>query len=583
VSWYHRSPERFGSYPVFLGKEFMLPANYIIAAGIGVLIHLLQGASILSSPVPYIVPIFVQALSKAYVKYQNRFSQMLLSLPARRNDPAFVMDRQGRVLLSTGRTKEEFEKRGITHIEQIIDFEAHSRINKTTQTRVSRNIEVESYSPIFDRWYKVKVGQNPKDECLLVWFEDITQRHELDNKLAKIREFSNQIMIELPSLIEQDTSFQKLAGLILELGYAAVFIAKFSDDESLMGNVYKLQDGELVSSEKVVVFPDSEAPIWLSRREGRITYAEKSVEQRDVEFQQQYPFDPQVANFIGAPILNFINYHEAEVSIIAFNLDRSIGSGDVLAMEVLANSARSVSSLIGLANQNERKFMQSVTGLCAAAEYSDEITGEHILRVNHYSELLAKELGLTPQEQHQIGQVAAMHDIGKVAIPHLIKLQRTFTPEERREMQMHTIFGAQIIERMMGCCSEPEPRLSMAFEIALYHHQQWNGAGYPDIIQSDGSLAELSSKETEYYAAFRPARGEEIPLVARIVSLADNYDALRSRRQYKPAKDHAETTALIRTDDRSGTAGAERFGPDVMEAFERVHPEFDVIYRNMSG
>ena len=148
---------------------------------------------------------------------------------------------------------------------------------------------------------------------------------------------------------------------------------------------------------------------------------------------------------------------------------------------------------------------------------------------------------------------------------------------------MHTIFGAQIIERMMGCCSEPEPRLSMAFEIALYHHQQWNGAGYPDIIQSDGSLAELSSKETEYYAAFRPARGEEIPLVARIVSLADNYDALRSRRQYKPAKGHAETAALIRTDDRSGTAGEERFGPDVMEAFERVHHEFDVIYRNMSG
>ncbi|MDZ7792831.1 MAG: HD domain-containing protein [Spirochaetia bacterium] len=428
----------------------------------------------------------------------------------------------------------------------------------------------------------MKVGQNPDDECLLVWFEDITQRQELDNKLAKIREFSNQIMVELPSLIEQDTSFQKLSGLILELGYSAVFIAKFSEDDSLTGNVYKLQDGGLVSSEKVVVSPDSKAPIWLSRKEGRITYAEKSIEQSDVEFQQQYPFDPQVTEFIGAPIENFINYHEAEVSIIAFNLDRSIGSGDVLAMEVLANSARSVSSLIGLANQNERKFMQSVTGLCAAAEYSDEITGEHILRVNRYSELLAKELGLTHQEQHQIGQVAAMHDIGKVAIPHLIKLERTFTPDERREMQMHTIFGAQIIERMMGCCSEPEPRLSMAFEIALYHHQQWNGAGYPDIIQSDGSLAELSSKETDYYAAFRPARGEEIPLVARIVSLADNYDALRSRRQYKPAKGHAETAALIRTDDRSGTAGAERFGTDVMEAFERVHPEFDVIYRNMS-
>ncbi|MDZ7792832.1 MAG: hypothetical protein U5P10_03815 [Spirochaetia bacterium] len=143
---YNRKTVRFGSYPAFLGKEFMLPANYIIAAGIGVLIQLLQGASILSSPVPYIVPIFVQALSKAYVKYQNRFSQMLLSLPARRNDPAFVMGRDGKILLSAGRTKEEFKKRGITHIEQIIDTEAHSRINSATRTRSNGNIEVESYS-----------------------------------------------------------------------------------------------------------------------------------------------------------------------------------------------------------------------------------------------------------------------------------------------------------------------------------------------------------------------------------------------------------------------------------------------------
>jgi len=250
-------------------------------------------------------------------------------------------------------------------------------------------------------------------------------------------------------------------------------------------------------------------------------------------------------------------------------------------MEILVNSARSVSSLLALAAENENKFLQSVTGLCAAAEYSDEITGMHILRVNEYSRLIAKKVGMAEKGQFHIGQVAAMHDIGKVAIPHLIKLERAFTPDERKEMEMHTIYGAQIIEKMMTCCAATEPRLAMAYEIALNHHQQWNGQGYPPIIDKNGRRARLASKTRGDYDRLRPAVGSEIPLTARIVALADTYDALRSARQYKPGKTHAETVEIIKIDDRTGLRGEERFGPDVMEIFTAHHSAFQAIYENM--
>lgn len=571
-----------------LGREFLQPVNYLIAIGIGLLIHVLQGQSPLTSVVPYIVPLFVQAFSKSYVKFSSRHQDLLLSLPGRRVDPAFLMDCDGNIELAAGNTRDKFRHHEISRLSELLRDEDVKRIIGCTKTNEEECGPYESYSPLFGRWYRIKTGRSPDRKMVLVWFEDITTRKDLDEKLSKIRDFSDEMISNLDDLVVEDTSYRKLAELMLEIGYEGVFIAEVGG-ERLTGRVYKsaAEGGETVVSDTIEIDSESKAPIWLSRREGRLSYDEVGGNgdvgrYRDIEeFQKAYPFDEHVVRFLGMPIHSFINYHEGDVSIIAFNLNRRVDSGDLLAMEVLINSARSISSLLSLASENEQKFLQSVTGLCAAAEYSDEITGLHILRVNEYSKLLAEKIGMAKRGQFHIGQVAAMHDIGKVAIPHLIKLDRAFTPEERKEMEMHTVYGAQIIEKMMTCCATTEPRLAMAYEIALNHHQMWNGNGYPPIINAEGRRCSLTSKHRAEYDNLRPAKGSEIPLTARIVALADTYDALRSARQYKPAKSHEETAALIQKDDRSGLAGEERFGPDIMELFSAHHEKFAEIYEAM--
>jgi len=124
--------------------------------------------------------------------------------------------------------------------------------------------------------------------------------------------------------------------------------------------------------------------------------------------------------------------------------------------------------------KKSERFVQSIHGLCAAAEYSDEQTGKHILRVNEYSRFTASKLCMSSEFINTIGEVAAIHDIGKVAMPEIIKLPRGLTPEERAIIEMHTIYGAGILEQMIEIASIPDPRLIMAHEIALNHHQCWN-------------------------------------------------------------------------------------------------------------
>jgi len=220
-----------------------------------------------------------------------------------------------------------------------------------------------------------------------------------------------------------------------------------------------------------------------------------------------HPFDPRVREFLDFSIHSFINYHEGEISIIAFNKKQKITKSDRFSMETMVNTARAVNSLISLSQANEAKFLQSITGLCAAAEFSDEITGQHILRVNRYSELMARTMAMEKNTCIWIGQVAAIHDIGKVAIPHIIKLERKLTARERREMEMHTIVGALILEKMMELHVE-EPRMELARSIALNHHQRFDGKGYPGRIKSNGELIKLKSREIEAYEGLSPLKGK---------------------------------------------------------------------------
>lgn len=194
-----------------------------------------------------------------------------------------------------------------------------------------------------------------------------------------------------------------------------------------------------------------------------------------------------------------------------------------------------------------------IIGLAKLAESRDSDTGAHLDRICEYSELLGKELAerfpaITPMWLANLRLASTLHDIGKVGIPDAILLKPgRLTVEERAVMEQHPMIGAETLRTVRERLGD-DAMVNLSLEIALSHHEKWDGSGYPQGL-----------------------RGEAIPLSARIVALADVYDALTSARVYKPAMSHTEASKIIRE------GAGKHFDPDVVAAFERVQAEFDRV------
>jgi putative two-component system response regulator len=187
----------------------------------------------------------------------------------------------------------------------------------------------------------------------------------------------------------------------------------------------------------------------------------------------------------------------------------------------------------------ESARMEMLHRLALAAEFRDDRTGEHTQRVGHTARQIAFLLGLPGEEVERVGLAAPLHDVGKIAIADSILLKRgALTARERDVMQRHTIAGGEILR---GSGSQ---MLRTAEQIALSHHERWDGDGYPKGLARDA-----------------------IPMSGRIVAVADVFDALTHERPYKEAwsVDRAVTTIAA---DR-----ARRFDPEVVDAFMTLeHP-----------
>lgn len=178
--------------------------------------------------------------------------------------------------------------------------------------------------------------------------------------------------------------------------------------------------------------------------------------------------------------------------------------------------------------------IEAILMLARACEVRDENTGNHVLRIKHYSTALAEEMGLEKSFIKDLGLSSILHDVGKIHIADcVLRKQGSFTDEEREEIKKHPVFG----DRILGGGSF----FQMAREIARWHHENWDGTGYPDGL-----------------------RGEAIPISARIVRLADTYDALITKRPYKHAwPDQVAYDNIVKY------SGA-YFDPKVVEAFKRL-------------
>ena len=175
--------------------------------------------------------------------------------------------------------------------------------------------------------------------------------------------------------------------------------------------------------------------------------------------------------------------------------------------------------------------------LALAAEYKDDDTGVHIVRVGFMAEALALYLGHSREWAAQLRKAAPMHDVGKIGIPDsILKKPGSFTPEERLAMNRHSAIGADLLGKSrIGL-------FQLAAEIALAHHERWDGTGYPQGLA-----------------------GEAIPLSGRIVSAVDFYDALTMDRVYRPAFSHEKAMEMMR--EQRGKA----FDPQIVDCFDQHH------------
>ncbi|MFV1852283.1 MAG: HD domain-containing phosphohydrolase [Thalassospira sp.] len=194
---------------------------------------------------------------------------------------------------------------------------------------------------------------------------------------------------------------------------------------------------------------------------------------------------------------------------------------------------------------------EMIDRLSLISQYRDIETAEHCVRVGLYSQLLADMAGLDLQTQRMIRLAGILHDIGKVGVPDEVLLkQGPLSDEEFKVMQRHTEIGYAMLN------SSNNPVLEQAAVIARHHHEKWEGTGY---------CVGLS--------------GENIPMVARIVSIADVYDALRSSRRYKPPFDHNEAVAIITKGD--ARTSPNMFDPHLLGLFAEHHSRFDTIFESM--
>jgi PAS domain S-box-containing protein len=198
----------------------------------------------------------------------------------------------------------------------------------------------------------------------------------------------------------------------------------------------------------------------------------------------------------------------------------------------------------------------TILGLAKLSEYRDVHTGKHLERIREYSQALAEELAGREAYREQINDTyiedlnlsSILHDVGKVSVPDEILLKPAkLTPEENELIKHHTTYGGNIL-KAVDAHTDEHSFLAMAKTIAYFHHEKWDGSGYPYGL-----------------------REEEIPLAARIVALADVYDALTTVRKYRQACPHEEAARIIVQEK------GRHFAPDIVEAFVVSAAKFNAI------
>lgn len=371
-----------------------------------------------------------------------------------------------------------------------------------------------------------------------------------NDRLAETRAYIGELAKKITGVLKKidpfefnlETGFQELLQATFFAGASrgpeAVFVGVRDAEGALAGWLYKKgENPELL----VLDCPDLCCPEQETVCSNRVGELFGSGDEQTFS-------DPLLVQRLGI-VRNFVGYRSDPLVMLAFNYPSPVSGYEEGIFRNLMAYGHFLKVVSDQVKEVENAFLYTVGALARAAEANDEETGNHIQRVGVLAGLLAGELGCPASFVKTIEYSARMHDVGKIHIhPDILRKPGPLSAQEWETVKLHTVYGARILG--------DEPKLAMAREIALSHHEKWDGSGYP-----------------------RGLKGGAIPLAARIAALVDIYDALRNKRSYKPAYPHGEACRIIAEGD--GRVEPSHFDPEVLNAFLRLAPVFEQTYERL--
>ncbi len=364
-------------------------------------------------------------------------------------------------------------------------------------------------------------------------------KHTVDYYNKALPEYENQIIALYLKAIYLDNTFlynQPKGIWVIEKG-----------PQIITASLFKAL-GDEVNHEVTLHFPLTEALIFKDFVETGFIRNFDRVEYSDANSIGELL--PQELLAIDTPLNNVAGFGINRLVLVGYDYNDQVSKYEMNILKALAIKVDLMNNVKKSLKDVEEAFVYAMNAIARAAEGKDDLTGHHIKRVNLFTKVLADALQLGIEFTSQLEIAAQMHDVGKIYIDDaILSKPGKLTDEEFEEMKKHTLYGQRIIG--------DSGHLLIANEIARSHHEKFDGTGYPD-----GKM------------------GEEIPLSARIVSLADVYDALRSKRSYKSAFSHEQTYDIIVNGD--GRVEPTHFDPEVLDAFKRVHLNFNLLYNQYS-
>lgn len=427
-------------------------------------------------------------------------------------------------------------------------------------------LDIEYLPVIYVYSEKVKIADELKDDILI-------PIEKVSDLLIPLIKQSSLFKIKYNNVMESYNAIDLLNGEIKS------FLKKYSSNEYSIKTMYKdLMD--LVFAENLfltnkpnilwVLSSNKEQYDAVSFKLSNNKYEEKiclAIDKKDSfkfdvyaknGFSKNYNLDeisdislsnkifPEALKATTGIISNFAGFAIGTLILIGINYENIVTNYDVSIVKALTINLDLIETIRYQISELEEAFEYTTDALARAAEANDDQTGKHIKRVNSFAKRIAEELGMSKEFVDKLYKSAQMHDVGKIYVGKNILLKPgKLTENEFEEIKKHTTYGAKIIG--------DSKYLKMSAEVAKYHHEKYDGTGYPE-----------------------GKKGQDIPLSARIVFIADIYDALRSERYYKPAFSHEKAYEIITLGD--GRVNPEHFDPKVLEAFKRIHEDFRSIY-----